>query len=431
MRRTIILALLMSVGGLIITSAASAQAGQLDTSFGGDGKVTTDVTARGDFASKVAIQADGKIVVVGGASWEGNPKFVILRYNADGTLDTTFGGDGRVTTDFTGAEDAAWGVAIQADGKIVAAGDAGLRTGNSRFAVARYNTDGTLDTSFGGDGKVMTQFTRHDDPVAGLALQADGKIVVSGGAAWNTRNSNFALARYNTDGTLDTSFGGDGKVATDFVRRRDYANAIVVQADGKLVAGGYATYSRTNGRDRFALARYNADGTLDTTFSSDGKLTTDFTRRNDVVLDLELQPDGRIVAVGLSSADGSNSSFALARYTGDGTLDVSFGGDGKVRTDFSPGFDSARDAALQPDGKIVVGGTSAGSGGRFAIARYDTSGALDSTFSGDGKATTNFTRHDDFAFGLALQADGNFVLVGGSGWGGSNPKVALARYLAA
>ena len=356
---------------------------------------------------------------------------MILRYNADGTLDTTFGGDGRVTTDFTGAEDAAWGVAIQADGKIVAAGDAGLRTGNSRFAVARYNTDGTLDTSFGGDGKVMTQFTRHDDPVAGLALQADGKIVVSGGAAWNTRNSNFALARYNTDGTLDTSFGGDGKVATDFVRRRDYANAVVVQADGKLVAGGYATYSRTNGRDRFSLARYNADGTLDTTFSSDGKLTTDFTRRNDVVLDLELQPDGRILAVGLSSADGSNSSFALARYTGDGTLDVSFGGDGKVRTDLSPGFDSARDAVLQPDGEIVVGGTSAGSGGRFAIARYDSSGALDSTFSGDGKATTNFTRHDDFAFGLALQADGNFVLVGGSGWGGSNPKVALARYLAA
>ena len=278
---------------------------------------------------------------------------------------------------------------------------------------------------------MTTQFTRQTTLSPEMALQADGKIVVSGGAAWNTRHANFALARFDTDGTLDTTFGGDGKVTTSFTRGRDYANEVVVQADGKLVAGGYATYSRTNGRDRFALARYNADGTLDPTFGGDGKLTTNFTRRNDVVLDLELQPDGRIVAVGLSSADGSNSSFALARYNGDGTLDVSFGGDGKVRTDLSPGFDSARDAALQPDGKIVVGGTSAGSGGRFAIARYDTSGALDSTFSGDGKATTNFTRHDDFAFGLALQADGNFVLVGGSGWGGSNPKVALARYLAA
>src|SRR6266545_2605906 len=117
MRSAAALALAISVASLAFTSAAYAQAGQLDTSFGGDGKVTTDVTARGDFGATVAVQADGKIVVAGGASWERNPRFVLLRYNADGTLDSTFGGDGRVTTDFTAAEDAAWGVAIQADGK--------------------------------------------------------------------------------------------------------------------------------------------------------------------------------------------------------------------------------------------------------------------------------------------------------------------------
>jgi uncharacterized delta-60 repeat protein len=428
-RRLSVCGLAASFAGLALTSAAYGQPGQLDPSFGGDGKVTTDVTTRGDFAAEVATQADGKIVVVGGARWERDTRFVLVRYNADGTLDTTFGGDGKVTTNFTSRLDAAWDVAIQSDGKIVAVGDAGFRTGNSRFAVARYNTDGTLDTSFGGDGKVTTQFTRHDDPVAGVALQADGKIVVSGGANWGGGESNFALARYNTDGTLDATFSGDGKVTTDFARRGDYANAVVVQADGKLVAGGYATYSRTNGRNRFAVARYNAEGTLDTTFSGDGKQTTDFTRRNDPALDLTLQLDGKIVAAGISNSDGSNPNVALARYNADGTLDASFSGDGKVTTDFTGGYDQAYAVALQPDGKVVVGGAAAGLGGRFLIARYDTSGALDSTFNGGGFAETDFTRHDDFVYGLAVQADANFVLAGGSGWGGSNPRIALARYL--
>jgi uncharacterized delta-60 repeat protein len=431
MRRTTMLALLMSVAGLVITSAASAQAGQLDTAFGGDGRVATDVTARGDMGTTVAVQADGKIVVAGGAGWNRNPRFVLVRYNADGTLDTSFGGDGRVTTDFTPAEDAAWGIAIQADGKIVAAGDAALGTGNSRFAVARYNADGTLDTSFGGDGKVTTQFTRRDDPVAGLAMQPDGKIVVSGGAAYDGPNPNFALARYNSDGTLDTSFGGDGKVTTDFVGRHDFANAVAIQADGKVVAGGLAGFSRRRGRAQFGLARYNADGTPDTAFSGDGKLTTNFTRGNDSVQGVAIQSDGSIVTVGIAAFNSSNATFALARYTQNGTLDASFGGDGKVRTAFNRSAAYAYDVVLQPDGKIVAGGVAAGRGGRFAIARYGTRGALDATFSGDGRAMTNFTTRNDFAYGLAQQADGNLVLAGGSDWGGSNPKVAVARYLGA
>jgi uncharacterized delta-60 repeat protein len=371
MRRTIILALLMSVAGLIITSAASALAGQLDTAFSGDGRVATDVTARGDMGTTVAVQTDGKIVVAGGAGWARNPRFVLIR----------------------------------------------------------YNTDGTLDTSFSGDGRVTTQFTRHDDPVAGLALQADGKIVVSGGAGQDGPNSNFALARYNSDGTLDDAFGGDGKVKTDFVGRHDFANAVAIQADGKVVAGGLAGFSRTRGKARFGLARYNADGTLDTAFSSDGKLTTDFTRGDDSVQGVAIQSDGNIVTVGIAAYNRSNATFALARFTQGGALDSSFGGDGKVRTDFNGSAAYAYDVVLQPDGKIVAAGVAAGRGGRFAIARYGTAGALDATFSGDGRAMTNFTSHNDFAYGLAQQADGNLVLAGGSGWGGSNPKVAVARYL--
>jgi uncharacterized delta-60 repeat protein len=413
---------------------AYAQAGALDPSFGGDGRVTTDLSRRGDFAGAIAIQADGKIVVAGGAAFDSrNPRFGLARYNMDGTLDTGFGGDGRVTTDFTSGQDAAYGVAIQPDGKIVAAGDAGLGGGNSRFAVARYNSDGTLDATFGGDGKVTTQFTRHDDPVAGLAIQADGRIVVSGGAAFDGLNADFALARYNTDGTLNTSFGGDGRVRTDFRGRDDYANAVLIQFDGKLLAAGLAGFGRSGGRSRFALARYNMDGTLDTGFGGDGKVTTDFTPSHDSVQNLAIQAEdsASIVAAGIAGSGGSNAKFALARYNQDGTLDTSFSGDGRVATDFTSKFDAAWDIALEPGNTIVLAGQAAGGGGRFAIARYDTSGALDSTFSSDGKATTNFTSKSDFALGLARQVDGNLVLAGGSGWGGSNPKVALARYLGA
>jgi uncharacterized delta-60 repeat protein len=248
------------------------------------------------------------------------------------------------------------------------------------------------------------------------------------GAAWNGTNPNFALARYNSDGTLDPSFGGDGKVTTDFGRRHDYANALAVQADGKLLAGGLTRFSRSAGRTRFALVSYNADGTLDSGFSSDGKVTTDFTRWNDSVQGLAVQADGEIVVGGIAGNGGSNPKFALARYNAGGGLDATFGGDGKVTTDFTAGYDEAWDVELQPDGKIVAGGDTAGLGGRFAVARYDTNGALDGTFSGDGRTVTNFTPHDDFAYGLALQADGNVVLAGGSGWGGSNPRIALARY---
>jgi uncharacterized delta-60 repeat protein len=416
------------------SSAYAGVAGALDTTFGsaGTGKVTNDLTTRGDFAAAIAVQPDGKIVVAGGAAWDAsNPRFGLIRYNSNGTLDTTFGGgDGKVITDFTTREDAAYGVVIQSDLKIVAAGDAGLGSGNSRFAVARYNTDGTLDTTFGGgDGKVMTQFTRRDDPVAGLALQADQKIVVSGGAADNSSNPKFAVARYDPNGSLDDTFSGDGKVTTDITPGRDYANAVVVDAAQNIVAGGLGSPGST--RASFALVRYTSTGARDVTFSGDGKVLTNFTRRDDSVQNLAFQGTN-IIAAGIAGSGSADAKFALARYTDTGALDDTFRGDGKVTTNFTSHYDAAFDVAVQSgDNKIVVGGEAAGSGGRFALARYGLNGGLDNTFGGDGKVTTNFTPQFDFAFGLVLQpSDGRILLAGGSGWGTSNPKVALARYLA-
>jgi uncharacterized delta-60 repeat protein len=174
----------------------------------------------------------------------------------------------------------------------------------------------------------------------------------------------FALARYNTDGTLDTSFGTDGKVTTNFTPGADGANSAAVQTNGKIVAAGLAGDADT----KFALARYNVDGTLDTSFSSDGKVRTNFTGDFDTANDLAIQADGKVVAAGF--AGGANTTFALARYETDGTLDTSFGGDGRVTTNFTADFDAAFALALQADGKIVAAGFAEGANPRFALARY-------------------------------------------------------------
>jgi uncharacterized delta-60 repeat protein len=267
------------------------------------------------------------------------------------TLDASFSGDGKVTTNFTAGFDGAKAVAIQVDGKIVAVGGAGS---SRRFALARYNVDGSRDTTFGGDGKVTTNFTRHSDVATGVAIQADGKIVAVGEVSRNTSNGTvgrFALARYNDDGTLDTTFDGDGKVTTDFTAGKDGAMAVAIQGDGQILAAGSAnTFCFCS---RFALARYNDDGTLDTTFGGDGKVTTTF-KGGSAANAAAIQANGKIVAVGGQVPE--VDKFEVARYHSDGTLDTTFNGDGKVSTNMGQGEESATDVAIQANGKVVVAG---------------------------------------------------------------------------
>ena len=167
--------------------------------------------------------------------------FAIVRYNENGSLDTTFGGDGKVTTSFTPKNDSIQGVVVLGDGDIVAAGIAGYLGANPKMALARYNPNGSLDTSFGGgDGKVMTDFTPTCDAAWAITLQPDAKIVIAGAAG--DPNGKIALARYNPSGTLDTTFGGDGRVTTDFTRKYDEALGVALQADGRIVAAGSAGF---------------------------------------------------------------------------------------------------------------------------------------------------------------------------------------------
>jgi uncharacterized delta-60 repeat protein len=253
----------------LAASPASAAAGDLDGIFGTGGTVTTDFAGNGDEARAVALQPDGKIVAAGGALGA-SVDFALARYRPDGTLDTAFGTGGKVTTDF-GSGEQAYAVAVQPDGKIVAAG--GAVTG---FELARYNADGSLDGTFGAGGKVTTRFglglpfTRAH----AIVLQPDGKIVVAG-TATSATVGDFGLARYNPDGTLDASFGAGGKVTTDIrgTDSSDFAWAVTLQPDGKLVVAG-STAGPTG--DAFALARYTPSGNLDGTFGSGGKVITGF-----------------------------------------------------------------------------------------------------------------------------------------------------------
>ena len=261
----------------------------------------------------MAIDWNDKIVVAGSSNAGGTYDFALARYNVDGTLDTTFNATGRVLTDFgVGSGDFATAAVIQSDGKIVVGGLSDASGIPYDFALTRYNTNGTLDLTFNRTGKVLTDFSGSGsyDRLQALAIQSDGKIVAAGDAIANGRSS-FAVARYTTSGILDGTFNTTGKVLTAFDSGSAMANAVVIQSDGNIVAVGSFDDGNREGPD-FALVRYNTDGTLDSTFNSTGKVVTNI-GGYDVAYGVGIQSDGRIVAVGFSDVNGT-SDFALARY---------------------------------------------------------------------------------------------------------------------
>lgn len=341
--------------------------GSLDPSFGKRGKVTTGFfLGEGAGIAALVLQPDGKIVA-GGRIAPGTA-FALARYKPDGSLDASFGRTGKVTTDFFGGENNLAALVLQPDGKIVAGGSVTPPSGGVlRFALARYNGDGTLDASFGTGGEVTTELGRGSSGISAVALIPSGKIVAGGW--WR---GNFALARYNQDGRLDTSFGTRGIVATDFFGRGDSISDLALQRDGEIVVGGGATPPNSPDAGVFALARYQPDGKLDPDFGVKGKVTTDFLGRDESVWAVALQPDGRLVAVGAVTRPNGRPSglFALARYTFDGHLDPGFGVGGEVWTGFR-GESGANAVDLQPNGKIVAAGSTASRrGGEFPLWSY-------------------------------------------------------------
>jgi uncharacterized delta-60 repeat protein len=433
MRKCSLALVALVVAGVVSVTVAAAAGGSLDASFGIGGEVTTDFSGGSpDLGEAVAIQSDGKIIV-GGATFpnflfDETSDFALARYNRNGTLDTNFGSGGKVTTAFgAGSSEAVTGIAIQADGRIVAGGYSDS-SGSGDFALARYNGDGTLDTSFGNGGKVTTDFNRGSaEGASAIALRPDGKIVLAGFSNVSGTH-NFALARYNSNGTLDTSFGNGGEVTPDF--GGSDLLALALDRKGRIIAIGRS--DQASGNTDFALARFESEGRLDVSFGSGGEVTTDFGDTVDVALAVLIQRNGKIVAIGASyQSPGVDGDFALARYNTQGTLDTSFGNGGKVTTDFSGSLDVAEAAAPETDGKIIVAGQSDAAGsGDFAVARYDSHGVLDATFGSGGKVTTDVAGGGDVANAVALQANGKIVAAGTSGRAVLDSDFALVRYLA-
>lgn len=363
-------------GASVISLARFTPNGALDASFGVGGKAVTQI-GEDSGARAVAIQPDGKIIVVGysySPLFRGRD-FAVVRYNPDGTLDPTFGGGGAVLTDFGGIDEAN-AVALQLDGKIVVAGSTTEAGIPKYFALARYEPGGQLDLSFGYGGQFVFDGFLSDTNLGGatgVALQRDGNIVVVGPVrrdpGYVNRNS-FGLLRLTAGGAPDTTFGNGGHVTTAFGEAGDGALAVAIQADGKIVAAGY-TIPDNSSDEQFGLARYNPDGSLDTSFSDDGKVSTAVGGAGDDVYALAIQADGKIVAAGLSYTPTQAQRFGVARFNPSGTLDTSFSGDGKLTTNFG-GAEEARALAIQPDGKIlVVGPAELNSGSRFfVLARY-------------------------------------------------------------
>ncbi|MCP9496217.1 MAG: hypothetical protein MSG64_17370 [Pyrinomonadaceae bacterium MAG19_C2-C3] len=394
--------------------------GTPDGTFGFRGRAGRNFGAD-DFLYAIALQPDGKIIAVGSPFVAGRPDgFVIARFNANGTFDASFGSFGGVTTRFgTGANNFGFtlanAVTIQPDGKIVVAGSARDSSfGSQNFALVRYTSAGALDETFGTGGKLITNIPGVAE---GVIAQPDGKIVVVGGGIFvstsSGRSGNFDVARFKVDGTPDATFDGDGRITTNFGSAVQYAEAVALQPDGKIVAVGYATDSERSDERAFASARYNIDGSLDTSFGTSGKVKTKFTGNgSSSAQSVALQSDGKVVVAGSSSISDRSGElgFAVVRYNANGTLDDSFDSDGRLTTSFGTGGSSAQSVAVQGDGKIVVFGDGRTSG-KLILARYTGFGALDATFGVNGSIAQTLGGSDE-ARAVAVQPDSKIVVAG-------------------
>ncbi|NRA11658.1 MAG: hypothetical protein HRT57_06870, partial [Crocinitomicaceae bacterium] len=294
-------------------------------------------------------------------------------------LDSTFNSTGLVSTDFGGLiDDRAFSIALQTDGKIVAAG----RSHNGLdydFAIARYNPNGILDNSFGTNGLVTIDFGGYTDRAQSVAIQQDGKIIIVGEGSISSPITDFAIARLNVDGSLDTSFNHTGLLISDITGTNERAFSVVIQNDGKILVAGQS-YNGSDGD--FALARYNSNGDLDTTFNSNGIVTSNINGVADIGNSVKLQTDNKIVLCGQASG-----VFGCIRYKTNGSIDSTFGQNGII---LSPPSYGAFDFDIQTDGKLVLVGDGQGTPtSDIALYRFDGNGEVDSTFDYDGHVQTD------------------------------------------
>jgi uncharacterized delta-60 repeat protein len=377
--------------------------GQLDTSFNKNGIQKTDFGADDNQAIALTIDKNDKIVVAGFATQNDHFDFALARYNTNGTLDDSFGKGGLQTTNFGNTDDFCQSVIVQDDGKIIAAGyNYDYVTAEFKIAIVRYNNDGTLDKSFGSNGKLNSEsgFAVPN----GAAIQKDGKLVMI------AKPADYVLLRYNTDGTLDNSFGTEGTVGLGFSLFE--LNDLTIQNDQKILIAGHGPFFNSD----FLLARFTANGEIDNTFSGNGQLLTDFGSSSDFLSSIVVQADGKIIAGGVTQNSENSNSIALSRYSSEGVPDKQFGKSGRLTDQFRQGLTTYNTSALQADGKLIAAGSVwNGIDFDFVIARYNASGDLDHSFNVKGYQTIDFKSNNDYINSVTIQKDGKIIAAGYSG----------------
>ena len=346
---------------------------------------------------------------------------VMAVVSAQPELDVAFNTTGKAVTPISDRSDVATAVAVQADNKVVAIGTVNSGSSPVTFGLIRYNVDGTLDASFGDQGKVVIQFNPNaaSEAANAVAIQPDGKILVGGRIGIVNPGQGFlALARYNTDGTLDTTFGNGGLVSSSAGEFMNEIRAIAIQPDGKIIAAG--SYFFAGQSFQTLLVRFNTNGTPDTSFGSNGvatNVTGGSLGHQNVPASVAVQPDGKIVTGGLYSINmGSSvsSDLTILRFNANGTLDNSFATNGRMQI-ISADNESISSVRALPDGKILAAGTTGEfNSSQFLLLRLNSNGTLDSSFDGDGRVTTAVESVNS-AKALSVHPNGKITVVGNSG----------------
>lgn len=417
--------LLCTISFLFISKTIFSQAGMLDPDFGEDGIVTRSIGPYNDEANAMTIQPDGKIIIAGFSSSGTDTDFALARFNSDGTIDYSFGVDGYSILNLGYFYEIITDIALQTDGKIIVGGDT-HNDANYDFAIVRFNTNGIIDSTFGVDGIQSVDFG-SEDGIRGIVIQEDDKIIAVG-SALNGPMLDFAVARFTANGFPDNSFDGDGKLLTDLQGGNDTAFDVEVQADGKIVVVGQSQ-NEIDYYDDFAIVRYKTDGTLDSTFNSNGIVIKAISDDYDYATCVNLQTDQKILAAGRSNSGFSDYDFAVLRINPDGTIDETFNEVGFKVDGKSGDREEANAMTIQQDGKILLGGgVELDSDFDMELLRFNTDGTEDFAFGASSSVITSINPYEDHITELQMTSEGK-ILAAGYTFNGESTDFALVRYL--
>ena len=388
--------------------------GELDTSFSNDGLVVTDFNQGTDIAEAVMTDDQGRILVAGTASGSGGTKyFAVTRYDANGALDTSFGNGGRATTTFYGGADTARDMLIDRSGRIVVAGrvaNANTSTnGSYDLGLIRYTANGVLDSSFGASGKAKVDVANGNDEGWAIALDSNDNLLIAGGTNGSNSSSDISLVRLTEAGIVDiANFGTGGQVTTDINGRADAAYAMAIDSQGRIILASRS--SSSDSAYNFALTRYSASGVLDTAFGNNGIVITDFNGRNDYPHGITVDSQDNILVVGRTSVVSQGDDVALVRYSSsDGAIDASFGDNGQVLLDLSGRSDAGYDLQLDAAGNIVVTGRA---DGQLALLRLQANGEPDVSFGAGGRSLLDVSSSIDLGNDVTFDDQGRILVAG-------------------